>query len=75
MNECYNCCHLTQNWEHFLLANKASMGEYAEGMQTDNSDGQVVKGGSTEASPSKAGSEHPEPPCEAQLVVLIAMVF
>ena len=70
MNEYYNRCHLTQNWEAFLLGNKVSIGEYAEGRQTDNSAKQVAKGGSTEASPSKARSEHPEPPCEVLLAVL-----
>ena len=30
MNEYCNRCHLTQNWEKFLLGNKVSMGEYAE---------------------------------------------
>ena len=48
------------------------MGEYAEGRQTDNSAEQVAKGGSLEASPSEAGSEHPEPPCEALLAVMSA---
>ena len=55
-----------------LLGNKVSMGEYAEGRQTANSAEQVAKGGSTEASPSEARSEHPEPPCEALLAVLSA---
>ena len=72
MNEYYNRCHLTHNWENFLLRNKVSMGEYVEGRQTANSAEQVVKGGSTEASPSEAGSEHPEPHCEALLAVLSA---